>query len=112
MAKDLWDDKFFARLATTPEPQETPAPSRLKARIYSALILRQAEKGRLLNLESTKAAGRQLCVFEELVRIAPLGETAKSLNYCRVCHARILAERLDHPPIYWPGCPYVSFKKG
>jgi hypothetical protein len=27
-----------------------------------------------------------------------------------VCHARVLAERLEHAPIYWPHCPYVRFQ--
>jgi len=40
-----------------------------------------------------------------------VGETVKSLNICRVCHARVLAEHLENAPIYWGGCPYVEFKK-
>jgi hypothetical protein len=23
----------------------------------------------------------------------------------------MLGEKLEHPPIYWPNCPYVRFKK-
>ena len=53
--------------------------------------------------------GWALCVFEELVQIAP-GQMIKSLNYCRVCHARLLGERLKRAPIYWSGCPYVGFQ--
>ena len=63
------------------------------------------------SLTKTHARGRELCVFEQLVRISPVGETAKSLNICRVCHARMLAEHMNNPPVYWPGCPYVEFKK-
>ena len=90
---------------------EAPAPTSLKARVYSALLRRQAEDGRLESLTKSHARGHELCVFEQLVRISPVGETAKSLNICRVCHARVLAEHMNNPPIYWPGCPYVEFKK-
>jgi hypothetical protein len=33
------------------------------------------------------------------------------MNPCRVCHARLLAEQFESPPIYWPHCPYVSFRR-
>ena len=64
------------------------APSRLKSRVYSALLERQRNDGPLLSLSAVKARGGRLCVFEELVQIAPLGEAAKQPNLCRVCHAR------------------------
>ena len=86
------------------------APSRLKSRIYSALIGRQQSDGPLLNLSEVKARGRRLCVFEELVQIASVGESAKQPNFCRVCHARILAENVENAPVYWPGCPYAQFQ--
>ncbi|MGH9499348.1 MAG: hypothetical protein ACRD3L_09425 [Terriglobales bacterium] len=112
MSSNFSDDEFLKRIALQAEPAETtPAPSRLKSRIYSALVRRQADSGPLLGLEQTRAAGHGLCVFEELVRIAPVGEAAKCFNPCRVCHARALAELLEHPPIYWPNCPYVGFKQ-
>ena len=112
MSKNLSDDQFLQRLAARTEPAETQgAPSRVKSKIYSALVQKQAESGPLQSLTLTKVAGQGLCVFEELVRVSPVGERAKQLNPCRVCHARILAENFDDPPIYWPNCPYVSFKK-
>jgi len=86
------------------------APSRLKSRIYSALMKRQREDGPLLSLSEVKARGRRLCVFEELVQIAPVGEPAKQPNFCRVCHARVLGEKFEHAPVYWPGCPYAQFQ--
>ncbi len=86
------------------------APTRLKSRIYSALLRRQRQEGPLLSLSKVKASGRKLCVFEELVQIAPLGETAKQTNFCRICHARILAETIENAPVYWPGCPYARFQ--
>lgn len=85
-------------------------PSRLKSRIYSALIERQQNDGPLLSLSEVKARGRRLCVFEELVQIAPVGEAAKQPNFCRICHARILAENVENVPVYWPGCPYAQFQ--
>ncbi len=104
----LEEDRFFEGLAA--EPPATVASSRLKSKIYSALVLAQAATGPLLSLPECKRDGRALCVFEELVQIAPVGQTVKSVNYCRVCHARVLGERVEHAPIYWSGCPYVSFQ--
>ncbi|MGH9664934.1 MAG: hypothetical protein ACRD9L_10970 [Bryobacteraceae bacterium] len=112
MSDELKEERFFERLAAF-EPTAAGgevAPSRLKSRIYSALLARQAKTGPLASLTESKAFGDGLCPFEELVRIAPLGERAKHSNPCTVCHARILAERFEHPPIYWPNCPYVRFK--
>jgi hypothetical protein len=109
---NLPDEEFIERIAGGIElTAEEAAPSRLKAKVYSALMQRQTETGPLVSLTETKACGRDLCVFEELVRIAPIGESAKSLNICRVCHARVLAEHVENAPIYWSGCPYVELKK-
>jgi len=105
------NERFMEKIATVDLRELEPAPASLKARVYSALLERQVETGRLESLTKSHAHGHELCVFEHLVRISPVGETAKSLNICRVCHARMLAERMDHPPIYWPGCPYAEFKK-
>jgi hypothetical protein len=108
----LRDDEFMEKIADAVDLSEAErVPTRLKARLYSALVQEQAQTGPLMSLTETNAYGHELCVFEQLVRIAPVGERAKSLNICRVCHARALAEHLDKPPIYWSGCPYVEFKK-
>lgn len=96
--------------ASALEPRTQTASSRLKSRILSALQLEQQKSGPLLSLVETHAAGGKLCVFEELVRIAPAPATVKQKNPCRVCHARVLGERVEHAPIYWPGCPYVRFQ--
>jgi hypothetical protein len=108
------DEEIFEKLAKAAEnaPRRgTRAPARLKSRIYSALMQRAAAESELRSLPETKAAGRGLCVFEELMRVAPLGEKLKKVNICRVCHARVLAEALENPPIYWAKCPYAEFKK-
>jgi hypothetical protein len=94
--------------AGTPQEQ---APAMLKARLYTALIHRQQESGPLASLDACVSAGHGVCVFEKLVQIAPVGEAAKSPFFCQVCHARILAEHFENPPIFWPNCPYVAFKK-
>jgi hypothetical protein len=108
---NLHDEQFMERIADEVELTESlVAPTRLKAKVYSALMQRQAATGPLMSLTETKACGNELCVFEELVRIAPVGEKAKSLNICRVCHARVLAEHMENAPIYWSGCPYVELK--
>ena len=108
----LRDDEFMEKIVDAVElSQSEQASARLKARLYSALVLQQAQTGPLMSLTETSARGRQLCVFEQLVRVAPVGERAKALNICRVCHARVLAENMETPPIFWSGCPYVEFKK-
>lgn len=113
MHNDTPDDQFVEEIAErTGIPDDSVrAPSRLKSQIYSTLALRQVDSGPLASLSRSKAGGFGLCVFEELVRIAPIGESAKSVNICRVCHARVLAEHFENPPIYWPGCPYVKFQQ-
>jgi hypothetical protein len=87
------------------------APARLKAKIYSALVNQQSETGPLLSLAATKAAGSGLCVFEQAIASLPVGERIGSMNPCSICHARVLAERVDHAPIFWPHCPYAGFHR-
>lgn len=109
---NLPEEQFMEALADAVDLREwDPAPARLKAKLYSALVQRQAKSGLLLSLSESAASGRKLCVFEQLVQITPVGNKVKSLNFCRVCHARIMAEHFNSAPIYWSGCPYVSFKK-
>jgi hypothetical protein len=106
------DDNTFELLGQLREEvQPARAPSRLKARVYSALLQRQEASGPLRSLAETRKAGRRLCVFESFWESLPLSEGAKCFNCCSVCHARALAERLQRPPIYWGHCPYVAFKK-
>jgi hypothetical protein len=104
-------EDFVSRVIQSAEaPEAVRAPSTLKSRIFSAMQQEQAAGGPLRSLSQTKADGRSLCVFEELVEKAPVGESIKSRNPCRVCHARVLAERVEGAPIWWPHCPYVDFQ--
>jgi hypothetical protein len=107
------EDAWFERLAAATD-RDTPqrAPARLKSKIYSALVMRLAEEGPLLDLTKTKAAGGRLCVFENTLTVLPTRSGIPALNPCRVCHARILGERMEHAPIFWPGCPYSDFHRG
>ena len=98
-------------IAAAGDPGAERASSRLKSRIYSTLVETQAASGPLRSLTQTRAEGWKLCVFEELVQISPVPETAKRRNPCRVCHARLLGEHVENAPIYWPHCPYVLFQK-
>jgi len=104
------EETFFEQLASIGEPTAT-APARLKSKIYTALMRREAESGSLRSLSETHNEGRELCVFEKLVVLSPVPESAKCPNFCLVCHARILAESIENAPIYWHACPYVSFQK-
>ena len=107
-------ERFFSTLAdeTGPDYAGEPAPARLKSRIYSRLLAEQAATGRLLSVSETRQSGRSLCVFEAAVAHAPLPKRMKSMNPCSVCHARYLAEHLDHAPIFWPHCPYSEYHNG
>jgi hypothetical protein len=106
------DEALFESLFAEPDTSGEKAPASLKARLYTAFIRAQEATGPLASLDRTVGAGRSLCVFEKLVQIAPVGQRAKSPFFCNVCHARLLAETFDRPPIFWPGCPYSEFKKG
>ena len=103
-------DEGFERLAELAPAEEVRAPARLKSRIYSRLMLEAAAEAPLRSVSQSARQGWGLCVFEQLVRIAPVGEQARQLNFCRVCHARMLAERIENCPIWWPHCPYVRFQ--
>jgi hypothetical protein len=108
------DERWLERLAQEPDlaaEASASAPSRLKARIYSSLVQQLSQSGPLLSLGATKAAGSGLCVFEEAVAVLPVAEAIGSMNPCRVCHARILAERVERAPIFWPHCPYAAFHR-
>jgi hypothetical protein len=109
----MTEEHFFQRLAERTDALESGAeraPARLKARVYSALVAAMASGGPLRSLPQTNASGRPLCVFEHLLCVVPV-ERVTSMNPCRVCHARVLAEQFESPPIYWPHCPYVDFTR-
>lgn len=105
------DDLFFEDLAglAGSGDEDVTAPSRLKSNVYSSLIARMEESGPLLDVHTTRSTHR-LCVFEDLVQITPLTQDVGSVNFCKICHARVLAERFENAPIYWNHCPYVRFQ--
>jgi hypothetical protein len=106
------DDKLFELMALEPEdPEEARAPSRLKSRLYSALVRKQEQSGPLRSLGETRTEEYGLCVFEDLWQRAASGDAAQRFNCCSLCHARVLAERWEKAPIYWENCPYVAFGK-
>ena len=110
MADQNMDDLWFEQLAAE-TPVDESAGTRLRSRVYTALVKKQLESGSIASVSETKARGRDLCVFEELVQISPVGEAAKSVFFCNTCHARVLAEHMENPPIWWPHCPYAQFKR-
>ena len=108
------DEQFFTILAKKTDAVHGTgdrAPASVKSRLYSTLIAEQTASGPLLGLPATQASGRPLCVFENVLQVVPGGERVTSMNPCRVCHARALAEHFESPPIYWPHCPYVEFRR-
>ena len=103
-------EELLERLAAIDDSASADrAPARLKSKIYSALVSRLTETGPLLSLEAIRQSGAQLCVFEKVVTALPAGEQIGSTNPCRICHARVLGERLQWAPVFWPGCPYSEF---
>jgi hypothetical protein len=111
----MTDDRWFEALANATDFDARGvrrAPPSLKSRLYSALVREQSTGGPLLSLPEVKSNGRQLCVFEDLVAALPVSEATKARNPCRICHARVLGERLEHAPIFWPACPYSEFHNG
>lgn len=86
----------------------TRVSSRLQSRIFSKLIQMEQEQGPLRMLSESRAAGEKLCVFEAAVAALPSSDL-QSRNPCAVCHARVLGERVEQAPIYWPGCAYAKF---
>lgn len=105
-------DDWFARVAAAEAAADPDrAPARLKSKVYSAVVNRLADAGPLQDLAETKACGGELCVFEHAVALVPVS-SVRSMNPCRICHARIVGERMDHAPIFWPGCPYSEFHNG
>jgi hypothetical protein len=109
MANEVW----FQQLADmTRSASEDRAPAHLKSKVYSSLVTSMAQSGPLLDLRDVKDAGGHLCVFEQAIALLPLGAGVASMNPCRICHARVLGERLKHAPIFWPGCPYSEFHNG
>jgi hypothetical protein len=109
MRKDILE-RLLTGAETVHEPSDMKAPSRLKSRIYSALMRHHAASGPLLPLPATRAAGRGLCVFESLTSACPTGTRVQQMNLCSVCHARVLAELVEGAPIFWHDCPYVGFQ--
>ena len=108
-------DYFFRELADETDALESTseqAPPQLKSIIYSALVTQLAATGPLLSLSATKREGRALCVFEAALTTVSIGERIESKNPCRVCHARILGEKMESAPIFWPHCPYTQFHQG
>lgn len=110
MSERSENERWMEQLAERAEAVSRAAPSRLKAEVYSRLVQAQAQSIGLATLTESSERGFGLCVFEKLVQIVPVGEPIQKLNPCRVCHARVLAERMEHAPIYWPHCPYVRFQ--
>ena len=104
------DEALFERLAAleTPEPF---APSRLKSRVYSALMREATRTRQMQSLGESEAAGGCLCVFERFVQILPLPAAMATLNYCRFCHPRLLGEAMEGAPVFWKGCPYAEFQR-
>ena len=84
------------------------APPRLKSRLYSLLVRKSQETSALRSRSHSQEAGYQLCQWEKLLTLVP---GVGHLNHCHLCHARVLAESLEHVPLPWTGCPYARFHK-
>lgn len=109
----MTDDPWFERLSdAVGGSTDERAPATLKSKIYSALVERLAADGPLLDLRETRRADGHLCVFEHALALVPVDSGVPAMNPCRICHARVLGERMTHAPLFWPGCPYSEFHRG
>jgi hypothetical protein len=97
-----------AQSAEETGPAQRTASSRLKSRILSTLLSLEQAEGQLRTLSETRDYGERLCVFEHAVALLP-SDDLQSRNPCAICHARVLGERVENAPIFWPGCPYSRF---
>lgn len=108
MSKSESDNEFFERLARKAGlDADERAPSQFKSRMYSTLLRYQSESGPLMSLTEVHAG---LCIFEKMIAVSPLSDSVKRFNPCSICHARVLAEHFERPPIYWRNCPYTGFQ--
>lgn len=99
---DLWEQSSEAELPG--------ASSRLKSLLYSRLVATMESNGPLVQLTETKAQGRGLCVFEQIMEKVP-SQAIQQFHYCNICHARILGEKVENAPVFWPNCPYSEFQR-
>ena len=84
MARADFEAQLSALLSASTERSKKGAFFAEGARLYSALIRKQQATGPLLaSLEQSVAAGHDVCVFEKLVQIAPVGNNAKSPFFAR-----------------------------
>jgi len=103
------DDKWDELLTASADASSAPAvSSRLKSRLLSQLVRLEQAQGPLRILSDNKMLGDTLCVFEEIIAAMPSSDL-QSRYPCNVCHARVVAERVEKAPIYWPGCPYARY---
>ena len=99
---DIWEQSSDIELPA--------ASSRLKSQLYSRMIATQELTGPLVQLGESKAQGRKLCVFEQIMAAAPV-KSLQEYQYCKICHARVLGEQVENAPVFWPNCPYAEFQK-
>ena len=99
--EDFWEQCSDAELPA--------ASSRLKSQLYSRMIATQELNGPLVQLGESKARGRELCVFEQIMAAVPM-KHLQEYQYCKICHARVLGEAVDNAPVFWPNCPYAEFQ--
>ena len=100
--EDFWEQCSDAELPA--------ASSRLKSQLYSKMIATQELSGPLVQLGESKAQGRELCVFEQIMAVLP-SKPLQEYQYCKICHARVLGEAVENAPVFWPNCPYAEFQK-
>ena len=96
------------RAAETQAADGTRISSRLQSRLFSRLIELEQRQGPLRTLSASREAGEKLCIFEAAVAALP-SDDLQARNPCAVCHARLLGEKVERAPIYWPGCAYAKF---
>lgn len=103
------NDQFFEWLAQ-PTEAAARAPSRVKAKLYSALLDKAEQAAPLRSLTATRRAGYGLCVWERAVQTLP-GQAIDTVNHCKTCHARWVGEHIEAALLPWAHCPYAQMQK-
>ena len=111
MAKqDLTAGQLLTELASAPVENPPQASTRLKSKLYTALLQEAEQTAPLRSIDKSKQAGYGLCWWEKAMHEIP-SETVGRFNHCRVCHARFVGELVEDAPLPWDHCPYAAFQK-
>jgi hypothetical protein len=104
MSDNLWFERL-AELTGDVTPERVPA--RLTSKTYSALWPEWPNRGRCSISQQRKKPAHGCASSSTPLTVLPLGYDVRSMNPCRVCHARVLAERMEQALHTLAGLPLL-----